>query len=206
MPDYRIFLYINRNLKSLWKLSVISGITMTIFLLSLYLTIRFSVSSKIPYTMNQNKFPLSQYSKEFLFKVGKVPHLKGKKANYFLDFPQKKKAKVIRIGTFGDSQTYGKEVQKGESYPEQLQDLFNQFSSDTKVEVLNFGVSGYGFQRNFLFWEEYAKKYNLDYILFGPFGFQPERDLSFTEQWSTIKPSDASPWKIYFRRQFTEIY
>ena len=47
------------------------------------------------------------------------------------------------------------------------------------VEVLNFGTSGHGGHQAFRILELEGSKYDLDYILFGPSGFQINRDLSF---------------------------
>ena len=158
-----------------------------IFLTSFHIYSCHSISSKVYYTMDKQKFPLSQYSKEFIFEVGRVEDFR-KRTNYFLNFPLKKSKGTVRIGTFGDSLTYGAEVNKGESYPAQLQEIFDksQITTTPKIEVLNFGVNGHGFQMNFLFWKEYAEKYNIDYILFGPYGFQPSRDTTFTAPWNNI--------------------
>ena len=40
-------------------------------------------------------------------------------------------------------------------------------------------MAGSGFQEQFLLWEQYFKSYNLDYILLGPRGFFPKRDITF---------------------------
>ena len=102
-----------------------------------------------------------------------------KRVQYFLNFPPLKQKGVTRIGVFGDSFTYGTEVGKKGSYPYFLQQLFNKEFPQKKIEVLNFGVSGHGFQEQFFLWEEYSKKYSLDYILLGPGCFQSNRDLTF---------------------------
>ena len=140
--------------------------------------------------MDESRFPLSQYNKEYLFKMGRVEDSRKRK-NYFLQFSQNKKRGVIRIGTFGDSYTYGDDVDKGWSYPSQLQMIFDEYLPDKKIEVLNFGMGGHGLQQSFLIWKEYAKKYDVDYILLGPEGAQPDRDPSFTPPWNNkyyLKP------------------
>ena len=135
------------------------------------------------YTMDKNRWPLSEYDKKFVFKIGKVSGSK-KRSNHFSRFPHKKKKEVIRIGTFGDSFTYGFEVEKGWSYPAHLKKIFDKYLPEKKIEVLNFGMNGHGFQQHFLVWKEYAKKYNIDYVLLGPEGSQPDRDLSFITPWT----------------------
>ena len=102
---------------------------------------------------------------------------------HFLNFPPLKDENTIRIGSFGDSHTYGDEVDKTESYPYQLQELFNKNFPNKKIEVLNFGKGGAGFQEQFFLWEKYSNKYKLDYILLGPRGFYSDRDITFSRNW-----------------------
>ena len=139
-------------------------------------------------SINPNQFPISHYSKELLFKVGRVANPE-KRANYFLNFPQQKSNRIIRIGAFGGSWTYGAEVEKGQSYPAQLTEFFNQFPTKDKVEVLNFGVSGHGFPQSFFLWKEYFKKYQLDYLLLGQIGFfDTRRSIGFINPWHLYPP------------------
>ena len=111
-----------------------------------------------------------------------------KRLQHFLNFSSLKKKGAIRIGAFGDSHTYGDEVEKAESYPYQLQELFNNNFPNKKIEVLNFGVNAVGFQEQFFLWEKYAKKYKLDYILLGPQGFYSDRDPTFRKNVNFKKP------------------
>ena len=62
---------------------------------------------------------------------------------------------VIRISAFGDSFTHGDEVEIKETWEEQLKLL------DARLEVLNFGASGYGLDQTFL-------KYQQDGLVFRP--------------------------------------
>ena len=100
---------------------------------------------------------------------------------HFLRFQPEKKS-AIRIGAFGDSHTYGDEVTKTNTYPYQLQKLFDEYYPEKKVDILNFGVSGHGFQEQFFLWEQYAKSYQLDYILIGPQGLHSSRDVTFRKK------------------------
>lgn len=153
------------------------------FLMGTSVYIYFHIPLKKIYSTETNQFPISHYKKEFVFKVGQVSDPE-KRANHFLNFPHEKKIGTIRIGAFGGSWTYGSEVKKGQSYPAQLMELFNKFPTTNKVEVLNFGVSGYGFPQSFLSWEEYSVKYKLDYILLGQIGFfESKRSTSFINPW-----------------------
>ena len=119
------------------------------------------------------------YPEDILLKAGN--HLTEPKSrkNHFLNFPQEKKSGVIRVGVFGASHAFGAETYKKASYPFQLQKLFDEHFPFQKVEVLNFGMGGHGFQQQFFVWEKYAKLYEIDYILYGPRGLVYLRDLSF---------------------------
>lgn len=126
---------------------------------------------------------LNYYPQDLTLKIGNIlPSPKWRK-QHFLNFPQTKQPDTIRIGVFGDSYTFGEEIYKTETYPRQLQELFNDKFQNKKVEVLNFAVSGDGFQTQFFLWESFAKSYELDYILFGPQGFFAERDVTFRKNW-----------------------
>ncbi|MCZ0931631.1 MAG: hypothetical protein OXJ52_00540 [Oligoflexia bacterium] len=103
----------------------------------------------------------------------------------FYNFLKKRGGGITRIGTFGDSFTYGSEVKKDWSYPALLKKIFNKHFPEKKVEILNFGMKGHGFQQHFLVWKEYAEKYNIDYVLLGPEGAQPDRDITFTIPWAS---------------------
>ena len=121
------------------------------------------------------------YPKDVILQMGGRLTTPEQRVQHFLNFPPVKKKKVIRIGAFGDSHTFGAEVDKTETYPYQLQRLFNKKFPTKKIEILNFGIGGSGFAEQFLLWEKYAADYGLDYILLGPRGFFPYRDTSF--QW-----------------------
>ena len=133
---------------------------------------------KYPQIHNTN-FLLKYYPQDLILKTGGRLKLPESRIQHFLNFHPEKTARSIRIGAFGDSYTYGDEVEKTESYPYQLQELFNQKFPNKKIEVLNFGVSGSSFQEQFFLWEKYAKNYGLDYILIGPRGLHQDRGLTF---------------------------
>ena len=124
------------------------------------------------------------YPDEFIMKIGSKLKTPGSRINHFLNFSAKKEQGVIRVGTFGDSYTFGTEVHKEASYPFQLQTLLNSYFPSQKIEVLNFGTSGHGFQEQFFLWERYTELYKIDYFLYGPYGFFPDRDLTFQKNWT----------------------
>ena len=133
---------------------------------------------KYPKPFDRN-YLFTYYPKDLVIQKGGLLKKPITRIQHFKNFPFEKDRGTIRIGAFGDSYTYGAEVESYGSYPYQLQKLFMEKYPDLKVEVLNFGISGDSFQGQFFLWEMYRKKYQLDYILFGPKGFQSIRDSSF---------------------------
>ena len=126
---------------------------------------------------------LQYYPQDLILKTGGNLRLPKDRIQHFLNFQPLKQPGSIRIGALGDSYTYGDEVEKTESYPYQLQELFNQKFPNKKIEILNFGIGGVSFQEQFFLWEKYAKNYGLDYILVGPSGLHHDRGLTFRRNW-----------------------
>lgn len=73
--------------------------------------------------------------------------------------------KKIRIAIFGDSYSHGDEVKFEYTIGNYLEKLFN--NEKYEVEVLNFAVSGYGFDQAYLRWEEVNSKFKPDIIILG---------------------------------------
>ena len=132
----------------------------------------------------ETDYLLEYYPEDFILKAGDFLPFPQERPQNFLNFPTAKESNSIRIGTFGDSSTFGYEVDKKASYPYLLQQLFNKHFPNQKIEVLNFGMKGASFQEQFLLWERYSKLYGLDYILLGPRGFYPNRDITFRISWN----------------------
>ncbi len=116
-----------------------------------------------------------------------VCYLTDDKKSSFNNFPFQKEKGAIRIGAFGDSHTRGDEVDYYSDFPNILQEIFIK-NGYKNVEVLNFGNGGWGNFSSFRLWELEGKKYDLDFILFGPSGFWAERDLTFN--WEISSPED----------------
>ena len=157
---------------------------MTTFMGSLYIYYKY----KIFKPTDNFHYLLKYYPEDFILKLGGRLKNPEERLQYFLNFPLEKKKKTIRIGAFGDSRTFGDEVDKKSSYPYHLQQLFNKFYPNHNIEVFNLGVSGAGFQEQFFLWEKYAKLYKLDYILLGPSGFHQNRDVTFVKPWDNNLP------------------
>jgi len=83
----------------------------------------------------------------------------GIRADHIYQFyPDKNK---IRITTFGDSFTHGEEVKNNDTWQKQLMKLCPQ------LEVLNFGVGGYGLDQSFLRYKTEGGKYHPHIVLIG---------------------------------------
>ena len=126
---------------------------------------------------HNTSYLLEHYPKDLIIRRG--ANFPKNRIQHFKNFPEQKEKNTIRIGAFGDSHTYGSEVDKTESYPYQLQMMFIEKHPHKKIEVLNFGTGGNSFQEQFFLWEAYRRKYQLDYILLGPRGFHSDRDNTF---------------------------
>ena len=157
------------------KYFFISSLLFSCFLISAFYAYYLHKYPK-PYDIS---YLFEYYPKNFVLKIGNFLALPKDSFQHFLNFQTSKKKGFIRIGTFGDSHTYGVEVDKIASYPYQLQQLFDKHFPNKNIEVLNFGISGHSFQEQFFLWEKYAQMYKLDYILFGPRGLHFDRDVTF---------------------------
>jgi hypothetical protein len=70
-------------------------------------------------------------------------------------------ASVIRIAVFGDSFTHGDDVSNADAWPRQLEDL------SPNLEVLNFGVGGYGTDQALLRYETEGARFRPHVVLMG---------------------------------------
>ncbi len=111
-------------------------------------------------------------------RLGSVLHLRGEKRSAFTRFPREKAAGVVRVCAFGDSFTFGNEVDGDHDYPTLLQREFARLGL-ANVEVLNFGNGGYGFHQSYLLWDAVGSGFACDFALLGPSGFQASRDTTF---------------------------
>ena len=76
----------------------------------------------------------------------------------YQNVPQKN---IIRIVTFGDSFTHGEEVKNADTWQEQM----NQVRQN--LEVINFGVGGYGLDQSFLRYRNEGRLYNPHIVFIG---------------------------------------
>ncbi|MDH3638779.1 MAG: SGNH/GDSL hydrolase family protein [Gammaproteobacteria bacterium] len=83
------------------------------------------------------------------------------------EWTQAKQADTKRIAVVGDSFTFGMAVNLDDSYVKQLQGFLNDEASN--IEVLNFGVIGYGMWQYQVLLEREILKYKPDLIVVGFF-------------------------------------
>lgn len=77
------------------------------------------------------------------------------------EFAVPKPAGIYRIALFGDSFTFGEDVSDEETFAQQLEKLL------PGVEILNFGVHGYGHDQMLLYLREALPVYRPDVVLVG---------------------------------------
>ncbi len=84
----------------------------------------------------------------------------------------KKPLNTVRLGVFGDSQTFAETVNDDETYSSILNRELNS------VEVLNFGVRGYGTDQMLLYLKRDAAQYDLDVIVLATAFFHIQRNAT----------------------------
>jgi len=88
---------------------------------------------------------------------------------------QRNPSNTFRVGFIGASQTFGESVNDNEVYVSLLDKMLSN------IEVLNFGVRGYGTDQMLLYYEDEAKSYDLDVtVLAFAFHHIPRNVSSFT--------------------------
>jgi hypothetical protein len=83
---------------------------------------------------------------------------------------------IIRIGLFGDSFVHGEEVPFEETFGYFLERQLR--AAGFNVEVLNFGVAGYGFDQAFLRWRSAGKAFAPHIVIQGLFMEDAQRDVN----------------------------
>ena len=120
----------------------------------------------------------------------------------------------IRIAAFGDSFVHGDEVKLNETWTQQLQAL------ETSIDVLNFGVPGYGTDQSLLRYQRDGKKLSPEIVLIGfmtdnvkrnvntfrPF-YSPRTQIPMTKPRYILRGSDIklidNPFKL--RSDYTKL-
>lgn len=117
----------------------------------------------------------------------RVPTSKAK------DYTAHKPPQSKRVLVFGDSMTFGAEWPAETSFPEQLQDLLDP--TFTQIQVLNFGVPGYGPYQEWNYIQESALGFEPDVVIVA---FCEANDLSPVVPQNDARASDRI--KLWMRR------
>lgn len=81
------------------------------------------------------------------------------------NFSSAKKKGVFRIVIFGGSNTFGPSVRDDDTYPAQMQKIFDE-KFPGKIEVWNAGISAYVMSQNVAYAETVLRKYDPDLLIF----------------------------------------
>lgn len=106
--------------------------------------------------------------------------------------PLERTAGTHRIVVLGDSHTEGYTVSDGETWPEQMEKALNESkrspsSPRDPVEVVAFGVGGFGTDQEYLAWLHYAHPFKPDLVLLQFCGNDPADNVSGS-LWRGHKP------------------
>jgi len=102
------------------------------------------------------------------------------------EYALEKPEDTFRIASIGCSRTYGYGVNMEDSYPKILEKYLNN-NSRHNIQVMNFGVNGYGLDQMLLNYKKYISQYNPDLILLQIYTPNIDR-LQYRERWLTPKP------------------
>lgn len=130
--------------------------------------------------------PTPGYQKPGLYKYNSIGVRSEK------EFDVIKPEGVTRIAFFGDSFVHGNDFPLEDSMPYNLDLML----PDSKYEVMNFAVSGYGIDQAYLRWKSAGQEYKPDIVFIG---FQAEncnRNLNIVSQLYFLRSSPKI--KIYF--------
>ncbi|MHC9544709.1 MAG: hypothetical protein AB9903_34780 [Vulcanimicrobiota bacterium] len=120
-------------------------------------------------------------SSEDMLLLGWAHYRDAHPENSYILFPEKKKPGTIRIGIFGCSFVHGSEVAMGNEFPTFLHRMFRDAGAPN-IEVINFGVDGYGLNQAYMMWERVGRRYELDHVVFLPLEIHESRDRTFVYQ------------------------
>ncbi len=121
---------------------------------------------------------MPELTPEQLLQVGKGHQARKPPLQSYLNYPREKSPGTVRVGIFGGSFSLGEEAALEHDTATHLERLLAEGGAP-HVEVINFGVSGFGVSQAALLWEYIGKNYDLDYVVMMPFYFHVTRDNSF---------------------------
>lgn len=107
-----------------------------------------------------------------------------------INWALEKPAQTVRIAVLGDSFVEGNQVAKGKRLTELLQSrLESQATFDGhKIEVMNFGMSGYGTAQELMTFRHEVKKFKPDYVIVGLLTGNDIRNNSEKLEGDAIRP------------------
>ncbi len=110
-----------------------------------------------------------------------------------VEHPVAKPPGTIRIAVIGDSMTEGREVALAETYWKRLEARLAACPArdGRRVEVLGFGVNGYGTAQELLVLRDHVLKYDPDLVLLAVF--------TANDIWNNSRALDGHPDRPYFR-------
>jgi peptidoglycan/LPS O-acetylase OafA/YrhL len=109
------------------------------------------------------------------------------------EYPAEKSAETLRILTTGDAFTSAEGVDTEQAWPRLLEANLGEQFPDKNVEVLNFGITGYGPNQYAEVVERFAPEYQPDIILIGFFVNEYEDVLTTTEEFQESIGFDNPP-------------
>lgn len=150
--------------------------------------------SRLGWSINKNSISLNGLYKS------NSDGLRGEK-NYSKKVPKNN----LRVTTFGDSFTHGDDVRNKETWQSQME------SSTKNLEVINFGVGGYGLDQAFLRYMYKGREYKTNFVFIGymteniyrnrnrfrPFYFR-STGLPFSKPMFTVHKEKLSLIESYF--------
>ncbi len=109
---------------------------------------------------------------------------------------EKKPPGSFRIAAMGDSITYGFGVSQSESWPAQLEQILNRADPGRRVQVLNFGVTGYDLSQSLENLRARALRYQPDLVIYQYCLNDPEKFSSEMESLlAELSRAQASYWE-----------
>lgn len=113
------------------------------------------------------------------------------------EYPKHKPPGVFRIAAIGDSVTFGLWVPQRASFPRQLEVLLNDGAAlGVRVEVLDFGVTGYNITQSVERLRTLALDYEPDLVLYGYVLNDPQAD--------SLEGNTLRDLRSFEQRQFSE--
>ena len=163
------------------NLSLTMGMVLILFII--YLFVFNSYKKALVGFDNTKKFAIDTtkiglLTRADIVQLGWIQHPQSLPPSSYFNFRPAKPEGIYRIGIFGCSYVNGIGTLGGNDFPTRLQEKYRE-AGLKEVEVLNFGVSGYGMNRSFYLWNKLAKHYDLDLTIFNVHSFHFKRDQTF---------------------------